>query len=54
MPEAYPWGTIKRATPEANVATARELTAAEREDVSLHAAHYLDIFDYQQLRRQLA
>jgi hypothetical protein len=54
LPEAYPWGTIKRATPEANVTTARELTAAEREDVSLRAAHYLDIFDYQQLRRQLA
>lgn len=54
LPEAYPWGTIRRATPEANVATARELTAAERDEVTLRAAHYLDAFDYQTLRRQLA
>ena len=54
LPEAYPWGTIRRATPEANLATARELTPAEREDVSARAAHYLDAFDYQTLRRQLA
>lgn len=53
LPEAYPWGTIRRATPDANVATARELTPAERADVALRAAHYLDVFDYQQLRRQL-
>ena len=53
LPEAYPWGTIRRATPEANLATARELTAAERADVALRAAHYLDAFDYQTLRTQL-
>ena len=53
LPEAYPWGTIRRATPEANIATARELTAAERDDVTARAAHYLDIFDYHVLRRQL-
>jgi hypothetical protein len=54
LPEAYPWGTIRRATPEANVATALELTSAERDEVTTRAAHYLDIFDYQTLRRQLA
>ena len=53
LPEAYPWGTIRRATPEANLATARELTPVERDDVALRAAHYLDAFDYQQFRRQL-
>ena len=53
LPEAYPWGTIRRATPEANVATARELSAAERDEVALRASHYLDAFDYQSLRRQL-
>jgi hypothetical protein len=53
LPEAYPWGTIRRATPEANLATARELTAAEREDVALRAAHYLDAFDYHGLRAQI-
>ena len=53
LPEAYPWGTIRRATSEANVATARELSAAERDEVALRASHYLDAFDYQSLRRQL-
>src|SRR5687767_2199476 len=53
LPEAYPWGTIRRATPEANLATARELSAAERKDVAVRAGHYLDAFDYQTLRRQL-
>jgi len=53
LPEAYPWGTIRRATPDANLATARELTPADRDEVALRAAHYLDAFDYQQFRRQL-
>jgi len=53
LPEAYPWGTIRRATTDANIATARELTAAERDDVALRAAPYLDALDYQQFRRQL-
>jgi hypothetical protein len=53
LPEAYPWGTIRRATPEANLATARELSAAERADVTRRAAHYLDVFDYQSLGRRL-
>jgi hypothetical protein len=54
LQEVFPWGTIRRATTEANVATARELSATERDDVALRAAQYLDIFDYQTLRRQLA
>jgi hypothetical protein len=54
LPEAYPWGTIRRATPDANMATARELSSAERDEVTLRAAHYLDTFDYQTLRRQIA
>ena len=53
LPEAYPWGTIRRATPDANLATARELTSAERDEVALRAGHYLDAFDYQPFRRQL-
>jgi len=53
LPEAYPWGTIRRATPEANIATARELSAAEHDEVALRASHYLDAFDYQSFRRQL-
>ena len=54
LQEAYPWGTLRRATPEVNLATARELTASERDAVTVRAAHYLDAFDYQTLRRQLA
>jgi hypothetical protein len=54
LEEVVPWGTIRRATTEANVATARELTPAERDDVTVRAAQYLDLFDYQTLRRQLA
>ena len=54
LQEVFPWGTIRRATTEANVATARELSAAEQDDVALRAAHYLDIFDYKAFRRQLA
>lgn len=54
LQEVFPWGTIRSATTEANVATARELTAAEREDVAVRAAQYLDLFDYQTFRSQLA
>jgi hypothetical protein len=54
LQEAYPWGTLRRATPDVNLATARELTAAEQDEVTARAAHYLDDFDYQTLRRQLA
>lgn len=46
LPEVYPWGTIRRATPEANLATARELSAEEREAVRLWADPYLDRFGY--------
>jgi hypothetical protein len=54
LQEVFPWGTIRRATTEANVATARELSAAEQDDVAVRAAHYLDVFDYKAFRRQLA
>jgi hypothetical protein len=54
LQEAYPWGTLRRATPEVNLETARQLSESERDAVTLRAAHYLDVFDYQTLRRQLA
>ncbi len=53
LPEAFPWGTIRRATPEANLATARELSAGERDEVAVRAAHYLDAFDYRAFRQQV-
>jgi len=49
LEEVYPWGTIRRATPEANLATAKELSGEEREQVRLWAEPYLDILDYRRL-----
>jgi len=42
----YPWGTIRKATPEANKATAEELTAAERDEVRARTSNYLEHFGY--------
>jgi len=47
--EVYPWGTIRSATPEANRATAAELSAAECDEVAARAGHYLAHFDYEPL-----
>ena len=46
LAEVYPWGTIRSPTPEANLATARELSAAEQEEIRLRAWQYLDAFGY--------
>lgn len=46
LEEVYPWGTIRRATPEANRATAAELTESERGEVRARAWQYLEAFDY--------
>jgi hypothetical protein len=46
LDEVYPWGTIRRATPEANRATARELSESEAAEVRVRASHYLETFDY--------
>lgn len=46
LQEVYPWGTIRSATPAANLATAEELDKAERDYVRALAAPYLDTFDY--------
>jgi hypothetical protein len=46
LDEIYPWGTIRKATPEANRATAAELTHAEREEVRRRAQPYLEALDY--------
>jgi hypothetical protein len=41
-----PWGTIRRATPAANLATALELGAEERAEVRAHAAPFLGLLGY--------
>jgi hypothetical protein len=46
LDEVYPWGTIRTATPEANLATAKELSADQVEEIRLRARPYLDAFDY--------
>jgi hypothetical protein len=42
----YPWGTIRKATLEANRATAEELSAEEIEAVRVWSGPYLAILDY--------
>ncbi len=46
LEEIYPWGTIRKATPQANRATAEDLTTQEREEIRSRAWQYLDVFDY--------
>ena len=47
LEEVYPWGTIRKADPEANRRTADELTPEEQDAVRLHAGPYLEMLDYQ-------
>ena len=47
LEEVYPWGTIRSASPEANHATALELSLEEREEIRLRARPYLDPFGYE-------
>ena len=46
LKEVYPWGTIRTPTPEANKATALELSIEEREAVRERTWQYLDHFRY--------
>jgi hypothetical protein len=46
LEEVYPWGTIRKATPEANRATANELTSAQKDEIRSRAWQYLEVFDY--------
>lgn len=46
LEEVYPWGTIRHAKPEANVATANELSDEEKARVADLAGLYLDALDY--------
>jgi hypothetical protein len=46
LEEVYPWGTIRRATPEANRATAAELPAEVRDEIRQRAEPFLASLDY--------
>jgi hypothetical protein len=46
LEEVYPWGTLRKVTPEANRATAEELSPHERDEIRSYVWQYLDTFDY--------
>jgi hypothetical protein len=46
LKEVYPWGTIRMPTPEANRATARELSPRQIDEIRARAHPYLETFDY--------
>lgn len=52
LTEVYPWGTIRKATPEANLATANELSVEEKEEIRRMTWQYLDVFDYKNFLQQ--
>lgn len=47
LQEVYPWGTIRKANPAANKATAEELSPQERSEIRMRTWQYLEVFDYQ-------
>jgi hypothetical protein len=47
LEEVYPWGTIRSATPEANRATAAELSAAETAEIRERARPFLEPLGYE-------
>lgn len=46
LEQIYPWGTIRNATPAANLATAQELSESEQDVIRAYAWQYLDELDY--------
>jgi len=46
LDQVYPWGTIRTPTPDANRATAAELSANERDEVAARAKPYLELLGY--------
>jgi hypothetical protein len=46
LEEVYPWGTIRTPTPEANHATAQELTGEEQAEIAARTWQYLDALGY--------
>jgi hypothetical protein len=49
LDEVFPWGTIRKATPDANRETALTLSGSEQSEVRAHASLYLDALDYSRL-----
>jgi hypothetical protein len=49
LEEVYPWGTLRKVTPEVNRATALELSERERAEIRAYTWQYLDVFDYRSI-----
>jgi len=47
LKQVYPWGTIRAPTPDANLATARELSKAEADEIRARTWQYLPEFGYE-------
>jgi hypothetical protein len=47
LDQVYPWGTVRTPTPEANRATANELSEAEKAEVRVRTQPYLALFGYE-------
>ncbi|MFP4323026.1 MAG: sulfotransferase family protein [Anaerolineales bacterium] len=48
LDEVYPWGTLRKVTPQVNRATAQELSSAEQTTIAEYTWQYLDVFDYRE------
>ncbi|NJL94857.1 MAG: sulfotransferase [Anaerolineae bacterium] len=46
LEEVYPWGTLRKVTPEVNRATANELSPETQAAIRALTWQYLDVFDY--------
>ena len=46
LEEVYPWGTIRKPTPEVNLATANELSSEEKAEVALRSEPFLSLLGY--------
>lgn len=53
LEEVYPWGTIRQATSAANLATAKELSKKEMQEVAARTWQYHDAFAYKELMQEL-
>ncbi len=49
MGEVYPWGTIRKASTEANIATMNELDAGQKAEIRSYTSTMLPFFDYERL-----
>ncbi len=46
LEQVYPWGTLRKVTPEVNYDTAMELTKREQDEIKEYTWQYLETFDY--------